>query len=100
MDKTENIYQVILHTDIGKRMGKLRISVTKGKIKGMLCLLGKETECEGTVDDKGNCRIKGTLNTLKNRIEYIATGNLLPSELLMTFKYKNKAYRLQGCIEV
>ncbi len=90
------IYNIILHTEIGERIGKLKVSVKDGTLKGMLYLLGKEHECIGTVDEQGKCEFSGTLVTLKNTFSYIATGYLRSSELLMTLKYKTKSYLLKG----
>ena len=89
-------YRVVLHTEIGERIGKLRVSVSEGKLKGILYLLGKETECTGEVDEKGNCKLVGTLNTLKNKIQFVATGHLRTSDLLLTLKYKTRSYLLKG----
>lgn len=90
------IYRIVLHTDIGERIGKLKVSVTEGKLKGLLCLLGKETECTGTIDDNGKCTISGTLKTLKNQVSYIATGYLRSTGLLLTMKCKTRTYKLDG----
>lgn len=95
MDK---IYQIVLHTDIGERIGKLKVSIAEGKLNGLLFLLGKETECTGTVDGDGKCKLFGTLKTLKNQVSYIATGYLRSSGLLLTLKCKSRSYELDGSI--
>ena len=90
------IYDIVLHTDIGERIGKLQVFVNGSSLEGKLFLLGNEQECVGTIDDSGKCELSGTLVTLKNKINYIATGYLRSSELLMTLKYKTKSYLLRG----
>ncbi len=90
------MYNIVLQTEIGERLGQLKVSICDGKLKGMLYLLGKEHECSGTVDEQGKCEFWGTLVTLKNKFNYIATGYLRSSELLMTLKYKTRSYLLKG----
>ena len=91
------IYDIVLHTDIGDKLGKLQLFVNdEGKLNGKLFILGREQECIGTVDDNGQCELSGTLVTLKNKISYIATGYLRSSELLMTLRYKTQSYLLRG----
>ena len=90
------IYNIVLHTDIGDRIGKLKVFISEGKLKGQLYILGKVQEFEGIIDDSGKCELYGTLVSLKNKINYIATGYLHSSELLMTLKYKARSYLLKG----
>lgn len=92
------IYRIVLHTDLGERIGKLKVSVTEGKLKGLLCLLSKETECTGTVDANGECKLSGTLKSLKNQVSYIATGYLRSSGLLLTLKCQTRSYKLDGSV--
>lgn len=93
----ERKYHLVLHTDIGERIGKMVVSVTESKLKGTIYMFGKENSFDGTIDSNGSCRISGTLTTLKNKVNFIANGYMKPSDMLLTLKYKAKTYFLKGC---
>ena len=90
-------YSLVLHTDIGERIGKMFVSISGGKLSGKLYFFGKEHKFKGTIDSSGSCSIRGTLATLKNHINYVATGYINASDLLLTLKYKANEYLLKGC---
>ena len=69
-----DIYDVILETSIGKKYGKMDVSVKDKSIKGILHILKGEEPFEGVIDSGGHCRISGNLSTLMQRIPYTATG--------------------------
>ena len=71
-----DIYDVILETSIGKKYGKMDVSVKDKSIKGILHILKGEEPFEGIVDASGQCRISGNLSTLMRRIPYTATGTI------------------------
>ena len=69
-----DIYDVILETSIGKKYGKMDVSIRDKSIKGILRILKGEEPFEGIVDASGRCQISGNLSTLMRRIPYTATG--------------------------
>jgi len=94
-----DIYDVILETSIGKKYGKMDVSVKDKSIKGILHILKGEEPFEGVIDSGGHCRIRGNLSTLMQRIPYTATGTIgehieleLTSEKSVFSLWGSKAY--------
>lgn len=89
-------YIVELHTELGKRTGKLELCVKGKKINGFLSLLKHKEPVIGKLKRDGNCELKGKIITLIRENKYIATGKLKEKELSLNCKMGAMNYILTG----
>ena len=92
----EWLYDVILHTVIGKRIGTISIEVMENIVCGELKILNHTEALSGSVDADGNCRLNGFLHTLSREIPFIAVGNISESGLKLTLQGDQNTYYMTG----
>ena len=90
------LFDVILHTAIGKRIGSVSIEIIEDMIRGELRILNHTEHLTGTVDQNGNCSLNGFLHTLSREIPFIATGNISEDTLKLTLKGEENTYYMTG----
>jgi len=90
-----NIYDVILETPVGKRYGKMNVSIHDKNISGILHILKGAELFEGEIEDNGYCRIQGHLSTLMHRFPYYATG-IIKDQLELKLICDKECFRLVG----
>ena len=70
------VYDILMHTPIGKRKGELKAKIENGKLTGFLSLFGNTEPIEGTVDESGKCSLKGKFITLMKSVDFTADGTI------------------------
>lgn len=90
------IYDVLLHTPIGKRKGELQAKIENGKLNGFLSLFGNTEPIEGTVDANGCCSLKGKFITLMKSIDFTANGTIDPDVVRLAIKGDCGYYEIMG----
>ena len=93
---SEWLYDVILHTAIGKRVGTVSVEIIEEMIRGELKILNHTETLSGSVDAQGNCLLEGILHTLSREIPFVATGNISEGSLRLTLKGKENTYYMTG----
>lgn len=97
--KKENyLYKISLATQIGKKSGKLFLSVIENKIDGFLEVLGRKQPFCGEKTASG-CVIRGQLKTLVSVFDYTATGFFDDKSISLDLTYKHGVFRLTGNCE-
>ena len=76
----KKVYDVVLETSVGKRIGTMDVNNDCDLISGVLHILKQAEPFTGKVDDAGKCRIQGNLSTLMRRIPYFAVGKITCKE--------------------
>ena len=93
---SEWLFDVILHTAIGKRIGMFSVEVAENIVRGEMKILNHIEQVEGTVDADGNCRLDGFLHTLSREIPFTATGNISETSLKLTLQGAENTYYMTG----
>ena len=97
--KKENyLYKISLATQIGKKSGKLFLSVIQNKIDGVLEILGQKQPFCGEKTASG-CVIKGQLKTLVSVFDYTAIGYFDIKSISLDLTYNHGVFRLTGNCE-
>lgn len=91
-----SIYDILLSTPLGKKRGELTAKVENGKLVGYLSLLGHTEPIDGSVDENGNCELKGKLITLLNTIPFTADGTIKRDSLRLRVRGKRGIYEMLG----
>ena len=92
------IYDILLHTPIGKREGELTAKIENRKIKGFLSLFGNVEPLEGTVDENGGCSLKGKFVTLMKTVDFTANGTINYEVLHLAIKGDCGYYEMVGAL--
>ena len=92
------IYDVLLHTPLGKKHGELKANIENGKLTGDLSLLGHTEPIEGTVDESGKCSLKGKIVTLLRTIDFSADGSINYDALRLSIKGESSIYEMIGAL--
>ena len=90
------IYDILLHTPIGKRKGELKAKIENGKLTGFLSLFGHTEPIEGTVDESGKCSLKGKFITLIKSVDFTADGTIDWDALRLAVKGDCGYYEIMG----
>ena len=90
------IYDIILHTPLGKKAGELKAKIENGKLSGFLSVLGHTEPIEGTVDENGNCSVKGRLHSLMKSVDFTADGTIDYDALRLAVKADASYYEIMG----
>lgn len=90
------IYDVLMNTPLGKRKGELKAKIENGKLTGFLSLFGHTEPIEGTVDENGNCSLKGKFITLMQSVEFTADGTIDWDTLRLAIKGDCGYYEIIG----
>ena len=89
-------YDVVMRTPIGARHGTMTVIVDHSRIDGMLDILKKANPFHGSIDEKGDCRIKGELTTLMRTIPYDATGRVTQEALVLKLTGGRESFEISG----
>lgn len=90
------IYDVLMNTPLGKRKGELKAKIENGKLTGFLSLFGHTEPIEGTVDENGNCSLKGKFITLMQSVDFTADGIIDRDTLCLALKGSGGCYEIMG----
>lgn len=90
------VYDILLHTPIGKRKGELKASMKNGEVIGFLSLFGNTEPLEGTVDENGECRLRGRFATLMKSVEFTADGHIDGDAIRLTVQGDRRSYPITG----
>lgn len=90
------IYNILMKTPIGHKKGELKVNVEKGKLTGFLSLFGNTELVEGTVDEKGQCFLKGKFVTLIKSVDFTAEGRIDMDGLRLAVKSAFGYYEIIG----
>lgn len=90
------IYDVLLHTPMGKKKGELKAKIENGKLTGFLSLLGHTEPIHGTVDENGGCSLKGKFITLMKSVDFTADGTIDYDTLRLAVKGDCSYYEMMG----
>lgn len=90
------IYDILMHTPIGKRKGELKAKIENGKLIGFLTLFGNTEPIEGTVDESGKCSLKGKFITLIKSVDFTADGTINPDIIRLAVKGDCRCYEIMG----
>lgn len=90
------IYDIILHTPLGKKAGELKAKIENGKIHGSLSVLGHTEPVEGTVDAQGKCTLKGRISSLMKTMDFTADGTIDFDALRLAVKADAGYYEIMG----
>lgn len=80
------VYDIILHTPLGKRKGELKALIENGRLNGFLSVLGHTEPMEGTVDESGRCALRGKFVSLMKSVSFTADGTIAPDALRLAVK--------------
>lgn len=94
----QRIYSIILQTSIGDRPGTMEVQIGTGRVNGRLNVLKQSEPFEGSVDENGNCRIRGRLVTLRSSLPYIASGEMGADSLRLYLEGEGFAFPVVGTI--
>lgn len=89
-------YDILLHTPLGKKKGELKAKIENGKLKGSLSLLGHTEPIEGSVEEKGNCSLKGKIVSLMKSIDFTADGTIDYEGIRLALKGDAGYYEIMG----
>lgn len=92
------LYDIQMCTPLGNRRGQLRAKVQDGKLQGDLSLLGRTQPIDGTVHTDGTWEFQGKLVTLRNIIDYRATGKEAGKILRLSLEGKGQSYAVTGTL--
>ena len=92
----EYIYDVILHTEIGERIGSAVVRIHENKVSGILTLLNRTEHFTGSVAQDGTCRLSGKLISLMREIPFEAQGSITAQDLELTLYAARGSYTLTG----
>ena len=90
------IYDILMNTPLGEKKGELKAKIENGKLKGFLSLFGHTEPIEGTVDEKGNCSLKGKFITLMQTVDFTADGTIDWDTLRLAVKGDCGYYEIMG----
>lgn len=90
------IYDVLMNTPLGKRKGELKAKIENGKLIGFLSLFGHTEPIEGTVDENGNCFLRGKFITLMQSVDFTADGTIDFDALRLAVKGDCGYYEIMG----
>ncbi|MGN0480019.1 MAG: hypothetical protein ACI4EV_00450, partial [Lachnospiraceae bacterium] len=83
-------------TPIGTRQGTMSVMLEQNKISGTLDILENTGNFHGTVNDDDCCTIEGSIISLTQTIEYIATGKITKDKISLQLKGKKNTFLLFG----
>ncbi|MEA4921030.1 MAG: hypothetical protein VB078_08935 [Clostridiaceae bacterium] len=78
---TDGIYDVILKSPLGLKMGTLALSFQSGILKGSLTFFGKENPIRAGIVDGNTCKFTGNIITAAGEREYKANVIISGEEL-------------------
>ena len=90
------IYDILMNTPLGEKKGELKAKIENGKLNGFLSLFGNTEPVEGTVDEKGNCSLKGKFITLMKSVDFTADGTIDFDTLRLAVKGDCGYYEIMG----
>ena len=90
------IYDILLHTPLGKKQGELKAKIENGKLHGFLSVLGHTELIEGTVDENGNCSLKDKFVSLMKSVNFTADGTIDFDALRLAVKGDAGYYEIMG----
>lgn len=90
------IYDVLMNTPLGQRKGVLKAKIENGKLTGFLSLFGHTEPIEGTVDENGNCSLRGKFITLMQSVDFAADGTIDCDTLRFAIKGDCGCYEIIG----
>lgn len=92
----EYLYDVVLHTQLGNRHGRIRLLQAGSQLTGQLTILGKTHPVEGEIQANGDCVLHGKFATPISTICYEATGHFDVREIDLLLVGQRKAFHLTG----
>lgn len=98
MAMEEKSYDVVLHTLIGPRYGRLTLTMADETLTGELVILAAHTVIQGVIDDDGNCRFRGELVTLLRVWPFTAQGQVTPQTFTATLDLVSEEFLLEGTV--
>lgn len=90
------IYDILLHTPLGKKRGELKAKIENGELNGFLSVLGHTEPIKGTVDENGNCSLKGKFVSLMKSVDFTADGTIDFDALRLAVKGDAGYYEIMG----
>lgn len=90
------IYDILMNTPLGQKKGELKAKIENGKLIGFLSLFGNTELIEGTVDEKGNCSLKGKFVTLMKSVDFTADGTIGMDNMRLAVKGNSRYYEIMG----
>ena len=90
------IYDILLHTPLGKKKGELIAKIENGRLDGFLSVLGHTEPIEGIVDESGNCSLKGRFISLMKTVDFIADGTIDFDALRLAIKGDVGYFEIMG----
>lgn len=89
-------YNITMYTPIGSRYGTINLFLADNLINGTLDLLEHSEPVNGSIDNKGNCKINGRLVTLLRTIEYTAVGKVTEKAIELSLQGERNIFRIKG----
>lgn len=98
MDKEEKtyFYYISLATQLGKKSGRLFLSVFENRVEGIMEILGRRQSFLGKLNDDGSCTLFGQLKTLLSVFDYTASGYFDENGIELDLRYKHGSIRVAG----
>lgn len=90
------IYDILMSTPLGQKKGELKAKIENGKLTGFLSLFGNTELIEGTVDEHGNCSLKGKFITLMKSVDFTADGTIDMDIMRLALKGERGYYEIMG----
>ncbi len=90
-------YEVYMSTPLGRKPWMLLIQQEGSCLTGWLEILRHKERIDGSVDENGNCQIKGIFITLLNTVPFVATGRMTDSCIhLFMEDQENRRFQMSG----
>lgn len=90
------IYDIFLHTPLGKKKGELKANIENGELNGFLSVLGHTEPINGTVDENGNCSLKGKFISLMKSVNFTAAGTISFDTLRLVLNGDAGCFEIMG----
>ena len=98
------VYNVLLHTPLGKKKGELVIDcgdaefLNGGKLNGYLLIFGHKEDIKGEIFEDNSCLFEGRFVTLLKIVDFKAKGKITKDEVSLELIGNSGSYRLTGSI--
>ena len=93
---SESIYDIVLKTALGNRIGKMRARFFDDKIEGTIALFNHREPFFGKINPDGSCNISGKIITLLNTLNFIGIGSITKNFVSLNISAGNKAFEITG----
>lgn len=89
-------YDVVLHTPLGDKTGKLTLRIEPPTLRGIFTFLGHALPCSGRIDRRGRCTLRGQIMTFMSVIDYFGSGYADSGRVDIKLSDRESRFRMTG----